>query len=232
MKILIVGGYGFIGTYLTDNLCKKNKITVVDPGYYGSVVFDKNVMCLKNKIQDFSKDFFQEFNVIIMLGGQGSASNNKSILNVIDNNIRNFSYILDNITSSQKFIYASSSSVYGKTDNKEVNEEYNNFTPYNYYDWSKQSIDQLTKIELDKDSSKQIFGLRFGTVNGFSRNFRNDVMINSMVYNAKKNDKIFITNHSVNRPILGINDLFNAITVLIKTATSKHSGVYNLNSFN
>jgi len=76
-----------------------------------------------------------------------------------------------------------------------------------------------------KKKDLQIYGLRFGTVNGFSRNFRNDVMINSMVFNALSNGKIFVTNHS-------INDLFNAISVIIEAGTSKNSGIYNLNSFN
>ena len=234
-KILIVGGQGYIGSYLVDNFTKnypEYRITICDPGYYGMIKFHKTVHHLKNKIQDLPQEFLSEFNIIILLAGQGSVSNNKNLLNVIDNNIRNFSYIISNINKNQKFIYASSSSVYGRTDNKEVDEDYNTFTPYNYYDWSKESIDQLTKIELDKNINLQIYGLRFGTVNGFSRNFRNDVMINSMVYNAITNGKIFVTNHSINRPILGINDLFNAIAVLIETATSKHSGIYNLNSFN
>jgi len=233
-KILVIGGSGYCGTFMVDNLIKnKNyRITICDPCYYGNIKFDKTVHILNNKIQDLPKKFLSEFNVIILLGGQGSVSNNKNLLNVIDNNIRNFSYIVSSITKTQKFIYASSSSVYGKTDNKDVDEDYNTFTPYNYYDWSKESIDQLTKIELDKNKDLQIYGLRFGTVNGFSRNFRNDVMINSMVYNAINNGKIFVTNHSINRPVLGINDLFNAINTIIEKGTLKNSGIYNLNSFN
>jgi len=234
-NILVIGGKGYCGSFIVDNLNKnylEYRITIIDPSYYGNIKFDKSVHILNNKIQDLPKEFLSEFNVIILLGGQGSASNNKNLLNVIDNNIRNFSYIISNINKNQKFIYASSSSVYGRTDNKEVDETYNTFTPYNYYDWSKESIDQLTKIELDKNKDLQIYGLRFGTVNGFSRNFRNDVMINSMVYNALNNSKIFVTNHSINRPILGINDLYNAITTIIETSTSKQSGIYNLNSFN
>lgn len=236
-KILVIGGNGYSGSYLVDNLIKdypEYRITIVDPCYYSNIKFDKIVHVLNNKIQDVPKEFLSNFDVIIFLGDQGSVSNN-NILDVIDNNIKNFSYIISNINCEQKFIYASSDSndsVYDRTDNKEVDEEYDSFTPYNYYDWSKKSIDQLTNIELDKNKDLQIFVLRFGTVNGFSRNFRNDVIINSMVYNSIKNSKIVVTNNSINRHILGINDLFNAMTMLIKKSTSKNSGVYNLNSFN
>lgn len=235
-KLLVIGSHGYVGTYLVDMLIQNYpefRITCVDTQYYGNISFpEKKVHHLKNKIQDLPRKFLSNFNIIIFLAGQGSVSNNKNLLNVIDNNIRNFSYIISNINKNQKFIYASSSSVYGRTDNKDVDETYNTFTPYNYYDWSKESIDQLTKIELDKNKDLQIYGLRFGTVNGFSRNFRNDVMINSMVFNAINNGKIFVTNHSINRPILGINDLFNVINTIIEKGTSTHSGIYNLNSFN
>jgi nucleoside-diphosphate-sugar epimerase/2-polyprenyl-3-methyl-5-hydroxy-6-metoxy-1,4-benzoquinol methylase len=165
-----------------------------------------------------------------ILAGQGSVSNSKNVLSVIDNNVRNFAWLLETVTPEQKLIYASSSSVYGRTNNKEVDEEFSKtsgYEPYNYYDWSKQTIDQLAEL-----SGKQYYSLRFGTVNGFSRNLRNDVMINSMTFNSKKNGKIFVSNHSVNRPILGIDDLSTAILAIIFKGKKELSGVYNLNSFN
>ena len=45
------------------------------------------------------------------------------------------------INQNQKFIYASSSSVYGHTNNSIVSEDYNTFVPNNYYDLTKQIID-------------------------------------------------------------------------------------------
>jgi 2-polyprenyl-3-methyl-5-hydroxy-6-metoxy-1,4-benzoquinol methylase len=53
-----------------------------------------------------------------------------------------------------------------------------------------------------------------------------------MTFNSKKNGKIFVSNHSVNRPILGINDLSKAILAIIFKGKKELSGVYNLNSFN
>ena len=91
-KILVIGGSGYVGSYLIDNLTKnyhEYRITIVDPSYYGNITFDKTVHCLKNRIQDLPKKFLSNFNIIILLGGQGSVSNNKNLLNVIDNNIVN-----------------------------------------------------------------------------------------------------------------------------------------------
>jgi nucleoside-diphosphate-sugar epimerase/2-polyprenyl-3-methyl-5-hydroxy-6-metoxy-1,4-benzoquinol methylase len=234
MKLLIVGGTGYIGTQLVD-LCKELhplfNITVVDvDNYIGSSKKRNDVHYITAKFQDLPVSFYKEFTDIILLAGQGSVSNSKNVLNVIDNNVRNFAWLLEQVNDRQKLIYASSSSVYGRTNNTEVNEEFNKtsgYEPYNYYDWSKQTIDQLAEL-----SGKQYYSLRFGTVNGFSRNLRNDVMINSMTFNSKKNGKIFVSNHHVNRPILGINDLCRAVIEIVLHGHKELAGVYNLNSFN
>lgn len=233
MKLLILGGAGYIGTRLIDYLKEKIDVSIVvvdSENYNGSLQKRHDIHYITAKFQDLPSSFYSEFSDIILLAGQGSVSNSKNILNVIDNNVRNFAWLLELITDKQKLIYASSSSVYGRTNNKEVDEEFSKtsgYEPYNYYDWSKQTIDQLAEL-----SGKQYYSLRFGTVNGFSRNLRNDVMINSMSFNAKKNGKIFVSNNNVNRPILGVNDLTRAILSIVQNGRKELSGVYNLNSFN
>lgn len=233
MKLLVLGGTGYIGTKLIDYLKTQTKMSIVvvdSENYNGSVKKRADVHYITAKFQDLPKSFYSEFSDIVLLAGQGSVSNSKNVLNVIDNNVRNFAWLLDIITPEQKLIYASSSSVYGRTNNKEVDEEFSKrsgYEPYNYYDWSKQTIDQLAEL-----SGKHYYSLRFGTVNGFSRNLRNDVMINSMSFNAKKNGKIFVSNNNVNRPILGVSDLSRAILSIIQNGRKELSGVYNLNSFN
>lgn len=238
MKVLILGGCGYIGTRLIDFLRKSQQrkdmtIVSVDSNNYsgGKKIKEyKDIQYITAKFQELPESFYSEFTDVILLAGQGSVSNSKNVLNVIDNNVRNFAWLLDVLTSEQKLIYASSSSVYGRTNNKEVDEEFSKtsgYEPYNYYDWSKQTIDQLAEL-----SGKHYYSLRFGTVNGFSRNLRNDVMINSMTFNAKKNGKIFVSNHGVNRPILGVDDLCKAIFTIIQHGKKELSGVYNLNSFN
>lgn len=231
-KILVIGGLGYCGTALVDYIQKidnKLNITVVDTeNYNNNVLKNINVHYLNCKYQNLPETFFKEFTDIILLAGQGSVSNSNNVLNVIDNNIKNFAWLTSILNKDQKLIYASSSSVYGRTDNKDVSEEMTGYDPYNYYDWSKQTIDKL--CELNKNL--QFYGLRFGTVNGFSRNLRNDVMINSMCFNAKQNGRIFISTNNVNRPILGIYDLCKAILTIVKKGTIEESGLYNLHSFN
>jgi nucleoside-diphosphate-sugar epimerase/2-polyprenyl-3-methyl-5-hydroxy-6-metoxy-1,4-benzoquinol methylase len=224
-NILIIGGEGYIGSKLVDYLQERFNITILDTDNYGT--YSKNVPKIIGKYQNLSLNFLSSFDIIILLAGQSSVSNSVNLTSVMDNNIVNFACLLENLTEKQKLIYISSSSVYGQTNNKDVNENESLSLPYNFYDFSKQTIDQLASL-----SSKHYYSLRLGTVNGFSRNLRNDVMINSMVFNAKQNGKIFVTNKDVNRAMLGINDLCRVIEVLINNTDITKKGIYNISSFN
>ena len=141
-KILIIGGCGYIGTIFIDyikELYPKKSLVVVDCEYYStSVKKDKDIHYINAKYEELPIKFYENFTDIILLAGQGSVSNSKNILTVIDNNVKNFAWLLEIINDEQKLIYASSSSVYGKTDNIEVDENFNKmygYEPYNYYDW-------------------------------------------------------------------------------------------------
>ncbi len=140
------------------------------------------------------------------------------------NNVFNFIYLLNSLRE-QKFIYASSSTVYGSLNVMYATEEYDRYLPTNYYDLSKKEIDYYAQL-----SDINFFSLRFGTVNGYSPNLRTDLMINKMYTVARKEKKLKVFNPSLKRPILGIDDLCRAIETVIKK--DKKSGIYNLASFN
>jgi nucleoside-diphosphate-sugar epimerase len=219
-KILLIGGGGYIGSYFNLKTSKKYEITNVDINWFSE---KKNSIDLKN----LSNEFIHKFDVIILLAGHSSVKMcDNDMVSSFKNNVDNFVNLISKIKKNQKFIYASSSSVYGHTNNKIVNEDYDTFVPNNYYDLTKQVIDMYastTKIDY--------YGLRFGTVNGWSPNLRVDIMINSMVNSAISEGHIKLYIKDIMRPILGINDLISALQVIIDTDNSI-SGIYNLASFN
>jgi nucleoside-diphosphate-sugar epimerase len=125
-------------------------------------------------------------------------------------------------------IYASSASIYGNSNPGEMHKESTvNFLPVNNYDITKYSLDLLAQLAID--NGKTVIGLRFGTVNGWSPNLRTDLMINSMFRSAMTKSIVEVSNKHINRAILGIEDLCEAIKVCIN---SPKSGIYNLSSFN
>jgi nucleoside-diphosphate-sugar epimerase len=229
-KLLIVGGCGYIGTKLCEVLKDFYNITIIDLAVYNNELFD-NIEIINDDVNNINTDFYKLFDIIIYLAGNSSIKSSHNLYSTIENNINNIMKIIKNASCEQKIIYGSSSSTYGNTEDNIVKECYNNTNLDNYYDITKKILDDFVELIIKKEK-KQIFGLRFGTVNGFSYNFRNDVMINAIVSNALKTDNVIIYSKETKRPILGISDLCNAINTIIKKGNVENSGIYNLASFN
>ena len=176
--------------------------------------------------KDLTRDYYSEFDNIILLAGHSSVKMSEGNLNsCFNNNVRNFIDLLEKL-DKQKLIYASSSSVYGSVGGKTVNEKYFGFEPYNQYDISKHTADLYAQ-----KSDVEYYALRFGTVNGYSPFLRSDVMINAMVNSAINDGHIKLYIKDTMRPILGINDLCEAIRYILASNEDKR-GLYNLASFN
>lgn len=222
-KILIIGGSGYIGSRLIKEYLKKYSITTLDLCWF-NFKYKPDII---GDYYKFDKSFYSKFDVIILLAAHSSVKMCEgSILSAYNNNVRNLIHLFSNLNSNQKIIYASSSSVYGDVGTNIVDENYFNFLPHNHYDITKHIID-LYAPKFDVE----FYGLRFGTVNGYSPIVRKDIMINSMTYNAISSGEIKLYIKDIIRPILGINDLVRAIETIIDCDQDKR-GIYNLASFN
>ena len=220
-KVLLIGSCGYIGSRFYYDYKDKYKITGVDLNLYY-----KCKDSIKDDFNNLSSQYINKFDVIILLAGHSSVGMcDGNLLPVLENNFINFIKLSEKINSDKKFIYASSSSVYGMSKDILAKENEKLDIAINNYDYSKQLVDSYSNF-----IKSNWFSLRFGTVNGWSPNFRTDIMINAMYNNYVKNNKISISNPKINRPILGINDLCKAIHAIIKNKPIK--GIYNLCSFN
>lgn len=226
MKILLLGGNGYIGSKFYSLYKDKYDIVSVD-----LCLFEKDLgYSIKCNFDSYVRYNLKEFDCIICLAGHSSvamAESDKARSWI--NNVEYFRNLCDTLDKSQKLIYASSASVYGNTKNGISSESAQiNFNVINHYDLQKITIDLIANKYIAE--GKNIVGLRFGTVNGSSPNTRSDLMINSMVKSALETGKVNAKNLHVRRAILGINDLARAVdTIITKTITS---GQYNLASFN
>lgn len=219
MKVLVLGGNGYIGSELVSYFSRPDsEIEVVG---FGSRQNDYNKL---------SSEYLQSFSHIVLLAGHSSVQMCAGPLDYPwKNNVRNFVNLLNKTSTSQTIIYASSASVYGQSNTKIFTEEDSKYDYVNNYDLTKTTIDLIAEKHIRK--CRRIFGLRFGTVNGASRVIRRDLMINSMVYSAINTGKIFITNKTINRPILFMDDLVRAVEAVVKSKDI-FNGIYNLASFN
>ena len=222
-KILILGGCGYIGSMVVKKLRTKYKITIIDLNTYKHNIF-KDIEIIKKNMKYINKEFIEKFDIIISLSGNSSVKCSSNIFSSIENNIENLTNIFKIMNKDQMFIYASSSSVYGDTTNLVVDEKNENYNFHNYYDFSKKILDMYAELIIKKEN-KKIFGLRFGTVNGFSPNFRNDIMINAMTNIALLEKEVKIFSKETRRPILGLSDLCNAISRIIELGNNENSGM-------
>lgn len=222
-KILLIGGTGYIGSYLFPLLAASGfNVDTMDLEWFG------NVINIKNKKMNYNlltKKQLKKYDVIILLAGFSSVRMTTGrMMEAFKNDVDNFVGLLNNI-SDQKLIYASSSSIYGNTKKIRVTEDYNRYSPLNHYDLNKKIIDYYAQL-----SGVNYYGLRLGTVCGFSKHLRTDLMINKMFTSAIEKGYITIYNPAMQRPILGLNDLYRAVRAIIKGKS--YPGIYNLASFN
>lgn len=223
MKVLIIGGCGYTGSAIGKYLGSKHNITNVDLEWFGNY---SNATNINIDFNNLTTQFLDEFNVIILTAGHSSVKMcDNDLQSSFNNNVRNF-VNLTNKLKDQKFIYASSASVYGNTSATELSEDNVNFSPINYYDMTKLHIDHIMQL-----SNLDYYGLRFGTVNGPAPNIRTDVMINAMVNTAMQKGEIHVFNKDTRRSILGINDLCRVIDTIIDNNKKANRGVYNTASF-
>lgn len=232
MNLLIIGGRGYVGSRLSLYLSKNHTVTSLDLCWFGSYVTDIN---LKRDYFDMPAASLSEYDAVILLAGHSSVKMcEMDHYSTFNNNIRNFVDLVEKCRiTNTKFIYASSSSVYGNTKGLVASETDSAYECHNNYDLSKQFIDSYIQNSQYHSNPvlKEWWGLRFGTVNGPSHNFRTDLMINAMTV-AAKDGIINVSNKHIHRAILGIDDLCRAIDTIVQQGTKDNSGIYNLNSFN
>lgn len=222
-SVLVIGGNGYIGSRLMYDLHLVYNMHSIDTCWFDSPSTTTELKDYKT----LSKQELSKYDAVILLAGHSSVKMcDGPILSSWNNNVNNFIDLVNKLDKSQLLVYASSGSVYGSGNEVTTEDSPLKFKPINNYDLTKYSLDihaqQFIKVGYN------IVGLRFGTVNGWSPNTREELMINSMTKKSLYDKSIIINNKQIKRPILGISDLSNAVKTIIDRPVP---GIYNLASF-
>ena len=193
-KILITGGAGYVGSVLTPYLLNKgHKITVIDLMIYGENVLkeDKNLRKIKGDIrnQDLLEKELANHDVIIHLAcisNDPSFELNPKLGKSI--NLDAFTPLVEISKKKEikKFIFSSSSSVYGIKDEKDVHEDMS-LEPLT--DYSKYKAECETILQKYKSENFTPIIIRPATVCGYSPRQRLDVVVNiltNLAYHKRK----------------------------------------------
>ena len=235
MKYLLTGSSGFIGFHLAKELLKKrdNIVYGIDSlnKYYSISLKKKRTNILKKKKNfkflninlcdyNLSKKKILEIkpDYIFHLAGQpGVIYSFKDPDSYKNNNIvatKNLLKIL-NLIKIKKFIFSSSSSVYGEQKKFPIKENFK-LNPINYYAVTKLKCEYLVKKKLKELKIPYII-FRLFTVYGPLG--RPDMFIYSAIKKIKKNKKIALYNHGKSlRDFTYIDDV---VKVFIKLISKK-----------
>ena len=228
MAVLIIGSEGYIGSELVKKF-KQENVQVNEVDYMNDVHprYDEKISegLVVKDYKDLTDYEINTHSHVIWVAGHSSVQSSSFYMSAYKNNVANLIDLVNRLEKSTVFIYASSGSVYSSEDNYYATEQSPTYKPRNIYDFTKITFDHYTQI-----MPKSTIGLRFGTVNGYSKNMKKDIMLNSMVRSAKLENKIILSNENSWRSILWMKDLVNAVYEIYCSKEKK--GIYNLASFN
>ena len=231
MKLLVAGGAGYVGSTLIPKLLDRGyKVDVVDLFWFGNHL-PRPVGILNKDIFQLTEEDLEPYDQVIFLAGLSNdpmAEYSPSKNFVYNAAAPSYLAYTAKKAKVKRYIYASSCSVYGYTEN-ELYDETRPVSSSYPYGISKLQGEQAALQLVDEDFS--VISLRKGTISGYSPRMRFDLIINTMFKTAMKSAPSPINNPSIWRPILSIQD---AATAYIRAIEANHkiSGVFNVASGN
>jgi len=203
---------------------------VVDLFWFGNHL-PKQTGILEKDIFNLTAEELEPYDQVIFLGGLSNdpMAEYSPSKNFIFNAAAPayLGYIAKN-AKVKRYVYASSCSVYGYTEN-ELGDETKPVSSSYPYGISKLQGEQAVMQLADENFS--VISLRKGTISGYSPRMRLDLIINTMFKTAMRDRTITVNNPSIWRPILSIDDAAMAYTRAVE-ANQSLSGVFNVASGN
>lgn len=234
-RVFVTGGAGYVGSVLIPKLLDRGyKVTSYDISYYGDNFLPKsnpNLQVIRGDIRDTAH-----------LGKAVSGSDAFISLACISNDA---SFELDeNLSTSvnlaafepmvlaakragvRRFIFASSSSVYGVSDQPNVTED-QPLVPLTLYNKYKGMCEPILFKHTDPSFVGVVF--RPATVCGYAPRQRFDLSVNILTNHAINNSKITVFGGEQMRPNLHILDYCDAVQMLLDAPDEKISNeIFNV----
>lgn len=233
-SIFITGGAGYVGSKLVPKLLETGyDVTVFDLMIYGENVLNdhKKLKKVKGDIRNLNllKKIIPGHDIVIHLAcisNDPSFELNPSLGKSI--NYDAFEPLVKVCVESKinKFIYASSSSVYGIKKEKNVTEDMM-LEPLTDYSKFKARCEKILNSYKSDDFITTI--IRPSTVCGYAKRQRLDLVVNILTNHAYHNRKIKVFGGDQLRPNIHINDMVNSYLNLLNAADKKINGeIFNV----
>src|SRR5271163_4321168 len=210
MRLLIAGGAGYVGSVLIPKILERGyKVDVVELFWFGNHL-PKQAGILNKDIFQLTADDLAPYDQVVFLAGLSNdpmAEYSPSKNFVYNAAAPSYLAYTAKKAKVKRYIYASSCSVYGYTENELFDETRPVSSSYPY-GISKLQGEQAVMQLVSEDFS--VISLRKGTISGYSPRMRLDLIINMMFKTAMRDRVITVNNPSIWRPILAIEDACTA----------------------
>lgn len=226
-SVFITGGAGYVGSCLVPELLKHGyKVTVYDIMYFGCDFLPKanpNLKIIKGDIRDIEKlekscnnhEFFLH---LACISNDASFELDEKLSTSINLDAFEPMILAAKRSGIKRFIYASTSSVYGVSDKPNVTENHP-LVPLTLYNKYKGMCEPL----LTKHTTNKFEGVIFrpATVCGYAPRLRLDLSVNILTNHAVCNNKIIVFGGEQLRPNLHVLDYCDVVRLLLAAPSKK-----------
>jgi nucleoside-diphosphate-sugar epimerase len=231
MRILVAGGAGYIGSRVVPSLVEHGyQVDVIDMLWFGNHL-PVDVRVVQRDLFSCGQADFEEYEQVIFLAG--ISNDPMAEYDPAENFVQNgalpaYLAFTAKRAGVKRFIYASSCSIYGYTQDELYDEKAPVTCAYPY---------GISKLQGERavvqmaDAGFSVIALRQGTVCGWSPRMRFDLIVNTMYKTAISTGVITVNNASTWRPVLDLRDATSAFTRAVQ-ASYGVSGVFNVASGN
>lgn len=234
-KILILGGAGYLGQGIAELFIKKKlKIIVIDRFFYlekNKLIRNKLIKYIKDDTRKLTDKVFKNIDITIDLTNVSIAPKNNKFFDKMSWEI-NYNSRIKNLELSKKngvkrYLFPTSCSVYGFSNEKKYLKEYDKLDPKSTYAKTHKKFEEYA---LKKGTNEFcVTGLRLPTLFGISKRTRFDVIINSMVFDALDYGRIkLLRDGKQRRPFVHVKDVARAFHYF----TTKKQSIINNDVFN
>ena len=221
MKVLVTGHKGFIGTAMVPILLKEGfDVTGLDTDLYRYCTYGDppvEVSTIYKDVRDVVKEDLKGFNAIVHLAALSNdplGDINSDLTYDINHKASVRIAEMAREVGVERFLFASSCSMYGKAGDDFLDEAAD-FNPVTNYAKSKVYVERDV-APMASDSFSPVF-LRNSTAYGVSPRIRFDLVINNLVAWAHTTGKILLKSDGTPwRPLVHIEDIIQAVVCALK----------------
>jgi nucleoside-diphosphate-sugar epimerase len=238
-KVLVIGGTGYVGCVLVEELLAKGySVRILDRLFFGRApaqAFLDRVELIEDDMRDFDASHVEDCGAVINIGGLSNdptAEFNPRANEELNTHASIRVAEVAKKAGVSRLIFASTCSIYDRGVGEEARdlllEEDSDVEPRAAYATSKLAAEQAVLAMADGDFAPVSF--RKGTIFGFSPRMRYDLVVNAFVKDALSTGRLSVHyGGAMWRPLIDVKDVARAYVMALESDVELVAGqIFNL----